>query len=361
MNALICVMAFGVWGCSSSGGGGASTTDLGPQPNDASGTNDGDLSDAGAGDASAGDAQAGDATNTPGDASPDSGADAQGPDEPDQGFRCLRDFECDDSNACTDDVCVDGVCQSAPNDATCDDGTFCNGVEQCVEGECITGPIPCPAAEDCDEETARCTACETDEHCPAPEVVRRTPCRFEHICHEQGQNEEDVATYSCVEGACAATTEQRDGTCERSSDGLPCGGGAQCQDGACPRDPLIRVVSSGWVNFNARFFAACVETNETCLVEGNRNRMDRGSMDMFCELLCPAGSTVQFCCSNGSAPCSPNDRLAPRAGVTIDSVTSVGFADSNCDLNPAVGAPAQCQALMGEGDARAECIFRREP
>ena len=287
---------------------------------------------------------------------PDMGA---GP-QPDTGFRCTRDFECNDGNPCTDDLCVEGACTNLSNDAICDDDLFCNGVERCEDGVCLAGVFPCPSEDVCDEDTRRCTACDTDEQCPSPEILRSTQCAFENICDQEGSNEERVATYSCVDNECAAVTEDRVARCERDSDGLPCGGGAMCADGLCPRDPLIRVVSSGWVNFNARFSAYCQETNQGCVVEGNRDRMDRGSMNMFCELTCPAESNIQFCCSNGSMPCVPNERLAPRAGVTIDSMSAIGFADTNCDVNAAEGQPVECLSLMGEGDALVECIFRRQ-
>ena len=49
-------------------------------------------------------------------------------------------------NLCTDDSCdpVEG-CVYVPNDANvCDDGLFCNGVEDCLAGECVAGDNPCP-------------------------------------------------------------------------------------------------------------------------------------------------------------------------------------------------------------------------
>ena len=146
--------------------------------------------------------------------------------------RCTR---CD-RNACTDDSCVDGQCQNTPNDGTCNDELFCNGVEQCVDGECVAGELPCPSADACDEAMGRCTACEDQSHCPAPEVIRQTPCQVEGVCDQTGQNTQTIATYTCTDGACTSTTEDREGMCERDSDGIPCGGGAMCLDGACPRD-----------------------------------------------------------------------------------------------------------------------------
>jgi hypothetical protein len=56
------------------------------------------------------------------------------------------------------------------NDIECDDGFFCNGVEECgVRGECDTGPgDPCGATETCSEMTQTCdgsTGCTNDIEC----------------------------------------------------------------------------------------------------------------------------------------------------------------------------------------------------
>jgi hypothetical protein len=57
---------------------------------------------------------------------------------------------------------VFGDCQSS---ATCDDGLFCNGLEQCVEGSCQAGSNPCPG-QTCDEITDTCVSgCITDAEC----------------------------------------------------------------------------------------------------------------------------------------------------------------------------------------------------
>jgi cysteine-rich repeat protein len=46
--------------------------------------------------------------------------------------------DCDDSNICTDDICVDGVgCTSVPNSAPCDDGSSCSADDQCAGGACV--------------------------------------------------------------------------------------------------------------------------------------------------------------------------------------------------------------------------------
>ncbi len=51
-------------------------------------------------------------------------------------------------------------------DADCLDDVFCNGVESCVEGECVNGQFPCAEGEFCDEETETCmSSCESDAQC----------------------------------------------------------------------------------------------------------------------------------------------------------------------------------------------------
>ncbi|MCG3136287.1 MAG: hypothetical protein HJJLKODD_00113 [Phycisphaerae bacterium] len=42
--------------------------------------------------------------------------------------------------------------------ADCDDGVFCNGVEDCVDVRCVAGELPCPAEESCEEADEQCVA-----------------------------------------------------------------------------------------------------------------------------------------------------------------------------------------------------------
>jgi hypothetical protein len=58
-------------------------------------------------------------------------------------LRALYCFSATTPAACTDD-------------ADCDDGVFCNGVETCVEGECQDGTSPCAVGENCIEDPGEC-------------------------------------------------------------------------------------------------------------------------------------------------------------------------------------------------------------
>jgi len=106
------------------------------------------------------------------DATPDGGADAAvdgsatdaGPEAPDGASRCSTDGDCDDGVLCTRDICDGaGYCRHPVDLAVCDDGTFCNGVEQCnpLRG-CEPGPPESCNDDDvctldhCDEEGKTC-------------------------------------------------------------------------------------------------------------------------------------------------------------------------------------------------------------
>lgn len=54
---------------------------------------------------------------------------------------CTSDGDCNDSNPCTDDFCVQGSCQYDNNQAPCDDGDSCTGGDECSGGTCSPGTI----------------------------------------------------------------------------------------------------------------------------------------------------------------------------------------------------------------------------
>ncbi|UCC30743.1 MAG: hypothetical protein JSU86_00400 [Phycisphaerales bacterium] len=80
---------------------------------------------------------------------------------------CLTDPDCDDSVACTDDVCASGSCVSTANDSNCpDDGLFCTGTEVCDSLlDCLSTGDPCPVTEFCNETTDTCDECLVDGDC----------------------------------------------------------------------------------------------------------------------------------------------------------------------------------------------------
>lgn len=68
---------------------------------------------------------------------------------------CFVNTDCDDANACTNDVCTDGMCSNDDISAACDDGEFCNGVEGCSAGSgCTAGtPVNVDDGVDCTDDS----------------------------------------------------------------------------------------------------------------------------------------------------------------------------------------------------------------
>ncbi len=68
---------------------------------------------------------------------------------------------CDDSNDCTTDTCNAGVCEhgNEPVGTTCDDGLFCTATDECDgSGTCVGTGSPCnPRRPYCCESLSICT------------------------------------------------------------------------------------------------------------------------------------------------------------------------------------------------------------
>ncbi len=89
---------------------------------------------------------------------------------------CVPDADCADGDPCTADYCTDGICRhdeilACPplppcgTNAECDDGEFCNGVEDCdTDDRCQSGNDPCPD-QLCRESDDTCVDCLDDGDC----------------------------------------------------------------------------------------------------------------------------------------------------------------------------------------------------
>lgn len=148
----------------------------------------------------------------------DGGATDAGPEDadprPDGARSCTADPECDDGVHCTRDFCDPrGFCRNQTDPAVCDDGVFCNGVEQCDPlHDCRPGPRQTCNDDDvctidvCDEEEKLCRHeprdldedGEADWHCAdGTDCDDRDPRRgalFSEICADFLDNDCDGDT-----------------------------------------------------------------------------------------------------------------------------------------------------------------------
>jgi hypothetical protein len=171
---------------------------------------------------------------------------------------------CDDGLDCTDDRCdaASNDCLHAANDALCDDGRYCNGVESCdAEVGCRPGrPVSCDDGDDCtldacDETLGRCTSQPADADrdgypscaCAGPPCdcddtdVTVNPGMTEQ-CRDLRDNDCDRLIDCDDEDDCRDDPRCRDVPCETHGDcddGSLCNGAERCVDGRCgPGAPL---------------------------------------------------------------------------------------------------------------------------
>lgn len=128
----------------------------------------------------------------------------------------------------------DGDCTA---DSDCDDGLFCNGVEDCPEGggTCTAGTSPCSAGQVCNEVTDQCAACVTDGDCNDSD-----PCTTDRCVSGLCENTEvdcsalddqcNIGVCDALLGACVAQPRANGTPC---SDGLSCTINDACVGGVC--------------------------------------------------------------------------------------------------------------------------------
>lgn len=201
---------------------------------------------------------------------------------------CVREAapDCDDGFDCTDDTCDEAGrrCASAPIDARCDDGLFCNGAERCaLDIGCAAGAAPCAAPLTCDEDTRSCVTCLGDGDCNDG-----NPCSVD----------------TCVAGECAA--EVMPGCCVDAADcddGVFCNGTEGCHDSTC---------EAGAPPCSAD--EMCDEPGRQCVAPPQCvNHADCDDQNPCTNDLCEAGQCTtafnQAACDDGNG-CTEDDRCA---------------------------------------------------
>ena len=109
------------------------------------------------------------------------------------GCRATIWLDCDDDNACTDDRCVSGLCENIDNRVTCDDGDACSTASQCQDGGCTAiAWMDCGDDNECTQDVC------SNGVCSNPDEPSTTPCvSWNPECSPQAY---------CGEGACYAAS-----------------------------------------------------------------------------------------------------------------------------------------------------------
>jgi hypothetical protein len=220
------------------------------------------------------------------------------------GTACVSGNECIQPGVCGAGECL---LLFEPNGTPCtSDGAFCNGVEECQSGSCVSPGDPCAGSdgdldcsESCNEATDACTASDPN-----------------------GSNCDDglecTSTDTCSAGVCGGV-DLPDGTlC--SSDGLFCNGVEACQSGSCvpSGDPCAGPDGDGDCS------ESCDEVSDVCSAPD------------------PDGSACE-----DANPCTTDTCVA---GACADHADDVGAA---CDDGSFCNGPDTCGvggACLGSGD-----------
>jgi hypothetical protein len=173
----------------------------------------------------------------------DAGPRIDAPFFPDGTIFCETDEDCDDGVACTDDSCgMNGACRFRVDNAACDDGVFCNGVEQCdpVDG-CVPG-----ARQTCNDDDV-CTVDRCDE---AEKICRHFPRDLDEdgdpdwFCAGGGDcDDTDPLVSSMVSEVCG---DELDNDCDEAIDeGGACSVDDDCPDGQTCADGVCSGATAG--------------------------------------------------------------------------------------------------------------------
>lgn len=148
---------------------------------------------------------------------------------------CTGDAECDDSDPCTKDLCVDGACTHpgtgtcCSTQAECEDSNACTA-DQCTSSGCIhtnascDDGLPC-TADGCDKVTGAC------KH-----LIKAGTCAISGSCFAAGETETANVCHRCDPAATNNSWTDNDGAA--CDDGNACTGKDECAaGGACIGTP----------------------------------------------------------------------------------------------------------------------------
>ena len=230
---------------------------------------------------------------------------------------CIDDSECDDGVRCTLDQCSSGICVHFPVDAACTDPLYCNGDETCdVVLDCLPGTNPClplscaeatdecwcASDDDCDDGSF-CTGVETcvDLQCvsgAAPNCDDGLSCTIDTCDDVAGECVNAVDHGACDDGlfcsgveVCAPATGDPETGCEV--------GMSPCDDGdGCTVDVCDEVAETCTSTPDCSDGVGC--TDDSCNVQ--TNQCDHAANDSVC-------ADGDFC--NGDEFCDPVDDCQP--------------------------------------------------
>ncbi|MCH7870986.1 MAG: S8 family serine peptidase [Planctomycetes bacterium] len=282
--------------------------------------------------------------NVANDASCDNGVFCDGAETCDAVFDCQGGSppSCDDGVGCTDDSCNGATdsCDNVPNDANCpDDGQFCNGTESCDSGaDCVSSGDPCTGGDVCNEATDTCdpSTCNNNGTCDAGEDCNN--CSADCISGTS-------SGASCGNGVCEAGDGEDcvscPDDCNGKQNGKPsgrfcCGDGdgenpVPCSDSACTGggNTCTDVPTGGGASY------CCGDT----ICEGDEDSfncaVDCGDPPVCGDATCDPGEDPCNCAADCGAPPATETNCSDGIDEDCDGGADCDDPTGECDSDPA--------------------------
>jgi len=272
---------------------------------------------------------------------------------PTQGCQAGPPPDCGDSIECTDDRCIEATdsCQHVENNAACNNGLFCDGVEQCqaLIG-CYAGPPPnCSDNVDCTvdvcvEETDTCSHAAVNNNCANGRI-----CDGTEICDPIAGCQAGTplvctdaipcTSNTCVEPqGCVVTPNNTVCTNGLFCDGTEvCNPGVGCQSGTPPNCADALTCTND----------ACVEASDTCSHVPNGLLCGNGVIDPNCGEECDDPNPGEIC---NDFIDNDGDMLIDCADPDCAEVVTV-TCDDECQLVPPCAPLQRDPAVISFGGA----------
>jgi agmatine/peptidylarginine deiminase len=255
---------------------------------------------------------------------------------------------CSDGVGCTEDSCNETTdsCESTANDSLCDNGLYCDGVESCdAVLDCQAGtPVDCSdgvgcTEDSCNETTDSCESAPNDALCDDANVCTGVETCDAVLDCQAGTPLDPDDGVSCTDDSCDPVT----GVANVPNHGL-CDNGLFC-DGAETCDAVLDCQAGTAVNCSDGVGCtedSCNETTDSCESTANDGLCDNG---LYCDgaetcdavLDCQAGTPVD--CSDGVG-CTVDS-----CNETTDSCESTAN-DSLCDDALYCNGVETCDAVL---------------
>ncbi len=224
---------------------------------------------------------------------------------------CDSALECDDGNACTDNVCDPATgCSNPANSAPCDDGNACTSGDVCASGACLPGtPTVCDDGDVCTDDS-----CDSVLGCQV--AFNTAPCDDSDACTDND---------TCSAGTCA-------------------GGPVDCEDGNACTDNTCDSALGCQVAFNSApcdDLDSCTE-NDICAAGACAgNPIDCEDGNPCTDDVCSAGSCQS---TNNTAVCDDGD--ACTTADTCSGGSCLGGPPPSCgDTDPCTDD--SCDSVLG--------------